>query len=193
MSPIVRLSSWRQPCLLSCRAAKSGAMTMTATRFRECLEAPAWSLRELARRLNCDSSAVRKMASDGRPIPATLAAWLEMVRAAWSTLSPELCEMARQMKCDDGKFIRYPRGMRPLTDGEAATLEQLAVFHAALPKPVGWQQGRRDGANLPPGQPAAAGTETGTATATAPAIVEDEGEHEEGAGADPGLRHAPAA
>ena len=135
--------SWRLACPDARSLALSGPMPMNATRLRECLEAPGWSLRELARRLSCDDGTVRQMATDKRPVPDNLAAWLELVHAVWGVLTPELCDIARRMECDRGTFIRRPRGTRPLADGEAALLEALAAFQAAFPTPVGWSSGQR--------------------------------------------------
>jgi hypothetical protein len=115
---------------------------MTPTRLRECLDVLEWTLRELARRLKCDSGTIRQMGTGKRPVHESLAAWLEMLAAVHGTLSPELRDIARQLGCDQGRFVRYPRGMRPLTDEEAALLETLATIHAALPEPVGWESGR---------------------------------------------------
>ena len=116
---------------------------MTPTRLRECLDVLDWPLRELARRLQCDSGTIRQMGSGKRPVNDNLAAWLEMLAAVHGTLSPELRDIARQLECDQGRFVRHPRGMRPLTGEEAALLETLATIHAALPEPVGWETGRR--------------------------------------------------
>ena len=135
-----------RPGLARCRAppgpAWSVAMTMTPTRFRECLDDIGWSLRKLARRLRCDDGTVRQFGTGRRPIPANLAAWLESLSAAHRTLSPELREVARTMECDQGKYARNPRGARPITDGEAALLQAVAAAHAAAPLPAGWQAGR---------------------------------------------------
>jgi len=117
-------------------------MTMTPTRFRECLDDIGWSLRKLARRLRCDDGTVRQFGSGRRPIPANLAAWLETLAAAHRTLSAELHEIARTMECDQGKYARNPRGTRPITDGEAALLRAVANAHATAPLPDGWEAGR---------------------------------------------------
>ncbi len=42
------------------------------------------------------------------------------------------------MRCDQGRFVRYPRGF-PLTDEEAAQLEAVAAFHTARPQPARWK------------------------------------------------------
>lgn len=135
-----------RPGLARCRAppgpAWSVAMTMTPTRFRECLDDIGWSLRKLARRLRCDDGTVRQFGTGRRPVPANLAAWLESLAAAHRTLSDELREVARTMECDQGKYARNPRGTRPITDGEAALLRAVAAAHAAAPLPVGWGAGR---------------------------------------------------
>lgn len=116
---------------------------MTPTRLRECLDVLDWPLRELARRLRCDSATIRQMGVGRRPVSDNLAAWLEMLAAVHSTLPPELRDIAKRLGCDQGRFVRRPRGMRPLTDEEAALLETLATIHAAIPEPVGWETGRR--------------------------------------------------
>ena len=134
------------PGLARCRAppgpAWSVTMTMTPTRFRECLDDIGWLLRKLARRLRCDDGTVRQFGTGRRPIPANLAAWLESLSMAHRTLSPELREVACTMECDQGKYARNPRGARPITDGEAALLQAVAAAHAAAPLPGGWQAGR---------------------------------------------------
>ena len=135
-----------RPGLARCRAppgpAWSVAMTITPTRFRECLHDIGWSLRKLARRLRCDDGTVRQFGTGRRPIPASLAAWLEKLAAAHRTLPAELHEVARTMECDQGKYARNPRGTRPITDEEAALLWAVAAAHAAAPLPVGWEAGR---------------------------------------------------
>lgn len=134
--------------LARCRAppgpAWSVAMTMTPTRFRECLDDVGWSLRKLARRLRCDDGTVRQFGTGRRPIPANLAAWLESLSAAHCTLSAELREIARTMECDQGKYARNPRGTRPITDEEATLLRAVAATHAAAPLPAGWEAGRME-------------------------------------------------
>ena len=136
------------PGLARCRAppgpAWSVAMTMTPTRFRECLDDVGWSLRKLARRLHCDDGTVRQFGSGRRPIPANLATWLEHLAAAHRTLSAELREVARTMECDQGKYARNPRGTRPITEGEATLLRAVAAAHAAASLPAGWEAGRAE-------------------------------------------------
>lgn len=119
-------------------------MTMSPTRLQECIALPGWSQRELARNLGVDGRAASKMSSGKRDIPLELEAWLEAVAAAWGQLDPDLYEVARNMGCDQGRFIRRPRGFRPLTDGEAEQLEVLAAFHLAHPQPDGWKGGHSD-------------------------------------------------
>ena len=144
------------PGLARCRAPPapswSVAMTMTPTRFRECLDDIGWSLRKLARRLRCDDGTVRQFGTGRRPIPTNLAAWLESLSAAHRTLSAELREVARTMECDQGKYARNPRGTRPITDEEAALLRAVAAAHAAAPLPAGWGAGRmgKGGENVSP-------------------------------------------
>lgn len=116
---------------------------MTPTRLRECLEVLGWGINQLARRIDLGSSSAQQMARDKRAIPDNLAAWVEIRAAVWATISPELQDLAQQMGCDRGKFVRYPAGMRPLTDEEAAQLQAVAAVSAALPAPVGWDE--RDG------------------------------------------------
>ncbi len=70
------------------------------------------------------------------PIAAELDAWLEELTAVWEPLSAELRDIARQMECDAGKFVRRPRGIRPITDAKAALLQAVAGFHARHPAPV---------------------------------------------------------
>ena len=134
------------PVLARCRAPRGppwfAAMTMTPTRFRECLDDIGWSLRKLARRLHCDDGTVRQFGSGRRPIPANLATWLEHLAAAHRTLPAELREVAHAMECDQGKYARNPRGTRPITDGEAALLRAVAGAHAAALLPDAWGAGR---------------------------------------------------
>ena len=119
----------------------SAPMTMTPTRLRECLALPGWSLRELARRLGIDDGSARQMARAKRPIPDNLAAWLEMVHAAWTPLPLDLREGAIRMGCDRGKYVRHPVNFRPLTCAEAVQLEGLASFHRRHPRPNDWEEG----------------------------------------------------
>jgi len=134
--------------LARCRAPRGppwcAAMTMTPTRFRECLDDIGWSLRKLARRLRCDDGTVRQFGSGRRPIPANLATWLEHLAAAHRTLPAELWEVAHAMECDQGKYARNPRGTRPITDGEAALLRAVAGAHAAAVLPDSWGAGRME-------------------------------------------------
>ena len=114
-------------------------MTMTPTRLRECIALPGWSLRKLARVLAVRPDAMVQAGSGKRPIGAELGTWLEEMAAVWEPLSADLREIARQMECDAGKFVRRPRGVRPITDAEAAQLEAVARFHAHQPAPIGWK------------------------------------------------------
>lgn len=52
---------------------------MTATRFRECLALLHWSQQGLSRILDTDERQVRRWASGSGPIPAAVAAWLEVL------------------------------------------------------------------------------------------------------------------
>ena len=119
----------------------SAAMTMTPTRMRECLALPGWSLRELARRLGIDDGSARQMARGKRPIADNLAAWLELVHAAWAPLPSDLRTGAALMGCDRGKYVRHPVNFRPLTPAEAVQLDALASFHRRHPRPDGWEAG----------------------------------------------------
>ena len=53
-------------------------------------------------------------------------------------MPPELQALAQQTGRDRAKFVRYPAGMRPLSDEEAARMQAVAVVDAALPAPAGW-------------------------------------------------------
>jgi hypothetical protein len=61
-------------------------------------------------------TAIRQMGSGKRPVNDNLGAWLEMLSSLHARLSPELRDIARQLECDRGKFVRRPCGIRPLTD-----------------------------------------------------------------------------
>lgn len=128
-------------CGARATTAQSFVMTMTPTRMRECLALPAWSLRELGRRLGIDDGSARQMARGKRPISDNLADWLELVAAAWMPLTPDLRIGAGLMGCDRGKYVRHPVNFRPLSPAEAAQLELLAAFHRQHPRPVGWNEG----------------------------------------------------
>jgi hypothetical protein len=78
------------------------------------------------------------MANGRRPVHPGFAAWLEELAAVHAPLSPELREIAERMGCDRGEWVRYPRGIRPLLDEEAAALKRVAEAHAAAPHPPGW-------------------------------------------------------
>lgn len=147
--PVVRAAppaGLAHPGLARCRAQPGPAwfvaMTMTPTRFRECLDDIGWSLRKLARRLRCDDGTVRQFGSGRRLIPANLATWLEHLAATHRTLPAELREVAHAMECDQGKYARNPRGTRPISDGEAALLRAVAGAHAAAALPDAWGVGR---------------------------------------------------
>lgn len=166
--PVVRAAppaGLAHPGLARCRAPPGPAwfvaMTMTPTRFRECLDDIGWSLRKLARRLRCDDGTVRQFGTGRRPIPANLATWLEHLAAGHRTLSAELHEVARTMECDQGKYARNPRGTRPITDGEAALLRAVAAAHAAAPLPAGWEAGRmgKEGGEAGPASGGAQGSQ----------------------------------
>ena len=120
-------------------------MTMTPTRLRGCIALPGWSLRKLSRVLGVRSDATLQFGSGKRPIALELATWLDDLAAVWEPLSADLRDIARQMECDAGKFVRRPRGARPITDAEAQLLEVVARFYAERPAP----EGRRGAA--PPG------------------------------------------
>ena len=126
-------------CGSSAGAAHSRPMPMSPTRLRDRLDALGWGINQLARRVGgLAESSAQQMARDKRAIPDNLAAWVEVRAAVWGTMPPELQALAQQMGCDRGKFVRYPAGMRPLSDEEAAQMQAVAVVSAALPAPVGW-------------------------------------------------------
>ncbi len=126
-------------CGSSAGAPHSYAMPMSPTRLRDRLEALGWGINQLARRVGgLAETSAQQMARDKRAIPDNLAAWVEIRAAVWGTMPPELQALAQQMGCDRGKFVRYPAGMRPLSDEEAAQMQAVAVVNAALPAPVGW-------------------------------------------------------
>lgn len=79
-----------------------------------------------------------KMSTGKHAIPPELEDWLEAMAAVWAGLTPYQVDVARNMHCDRGRFIRHPRGF-PLTDGEAKQLEAVAAFHSARPHPDGWK------------------------------------------------------
>ncbi|WP_199707740.1 helix-turn-helix domain-containing protein [Teichococcus wenyumeiae] len=113
-------------------------MSMTPARFAECLDTIGWTKRGLARRLGVGQAAVRQMANGRHEIRDDFAAWLEDLAAAHAPLSPELREICDRMGCDRGEWVRYPRGIRPLSDDEAAALRRVAEAHAAAPLPPDW-------------------------------------------------------
>ena len=114
---------------------------MSPSRFAECLETIGWTKRGLARRLNVGQAAVRQMANGRHEIRDDFGGWLEGLAAVHAPLSPELREFSDQMGCDRGEWVRYPRGIRPLSDEEAAALRRVAEAHAAKPWPPGWRGG----------------------------------------------------
>ncbi|MDN3563037.1 hypothetical protein QWZ14_01420 [Paeniroseomonas aquatica] len=97
-----------------------------------------WTKRGLARRLRVGQGAVKHMANGRHEIRDDFGAWLEGLAAAHAPLSPELRDFADKMGCDRGEWVRYPRGIRPLSDDEAAALRRVAEAHAAAPWPPGW-------------------------------------------------------
>ena len=131
---------WRLACSPAAWRAVSGPMPISSEDLHRALDGPGWSMRSLARRLEMDDGSMRRIArgSSSQPFD-NLGAWLKAIGAIWAVIPVELHEVARQMGCDRGKFVRRPRGFRPLTDEEAAQLEVLAAFHRALPLPIGWQ------------------------------------------------------
>ena len=52
---------------------------MTSQRFHQCLTALRWSQRGLSAALSCDDRLVRRWASGQAEIPASVAAWLEVL------------------------------------------------------------------------------------------------------------------
>lgn len=112
---------------------------MTPTRLRACIALPGWSLRKLSRVLGVRSDATLQLGSGKRPIAPELARWLDGIASVWEPLPVDLREIAQQMECDAGKFVRRPRGTRPITDAEAQLLEAVARFHAERPAPEGWR------------------------------------------------------
>jgi hypothetical protein len=67
---------WPWPEWLPEEPAPAG-LPMTGWRMRWCLLAIGWSLGELSRRVHTHESNIRKMGRDQKPIPDTLAIWLE--------------------------------------------------------------------------------------------------------------------
>jgi transcriptional regulator with XRE-family HTH domain len=114
---------------------------MSPARFAECLETIGWTKRGLARLLNVGQAAVRQMANGRHEIRDDFGAWLEALATVHAPLSPELREFSDKMGCDRGEWVRYPRGIRPLSDDEAAALRRVAEAHAATPWPPGWRGG----------------------------------------------------
>jgi transcriptional regulator with XRE-family HTH domain len=115
---------------------------MSPARFAECLETIGWTKRGLARRLQVGQAAVRQIASGRHEIQDEFGAWLEGLAAAHAALSPELREISDKMGCDKGEWVRYPRGIRPLSENEATALRRVAEAHAAAPWPPGWRGGQ---------------------------------------------------
>ncbi len=111
---------------------------MSPTRLRECIALPGWSQRELSRLIGLGDRAVGKMSTGKHAIPPELEDWLEAMAAVWAGLTPYQLDAARNMRCDQGRFIRHSRGF-PLTDEEAEQLEAVAAFHSARPQPHGWK------------------------------------------------------
>lgn len=112
---------------------------MTPEELLEVIALPGWGLSKLAQVLNVRLIAVQQAASGKRPISPELERWLEEVAAVWTPLPADLREIARQMQCDQGKFVRRPRGTRAITDDEAELLENVTWFHAHRPGPQGWR------------------------------------------------------
>jgi transcriptional regulator with XRE-family HTH domain len=112
---------------------------MSPARFIECLETIGWTKRGLARRLNVGPGAVRRLSTGRHVINDDFAAWLEGLAAVHAPLTPELREFSDSMGCERGVWVRYPRGIRPLSDEEAAALRRVAEAHAATPWPPGWR------------------------------------------------------
>lgn len=54
---------------------------MSPTRLRECLLVLGWSQRTLAKLTQRDDSLVRRWADGDRPVPETVATWLERIAA----------------------------------------------------------------------------------------------------------------
>ena len=111
---------------------------MSPTRLRECIALPGWSQRELARLIGLGDRSVSKMSTGRHGIPPELEEWLEAMAAVWAPLTPYQLDVARNMRCDHGRFVRHPRGF-PLTDEEAAQLEAVAAFHLVRPQPAVWR------------------------------------------------------
>jgi len=61
---------------------------MTPDRLRECLSLLRWTQRGLAEVLECDDRLVRRWASGGAEIPASVAAWLETLHACHLSAGP---------------------------------------------------------------------------------------------------------
>lgn len=120
---------------------------MPPSRFAECLETIGWTKRGLARRLRVGQAAVRQMANGRHEIRDDFGAWLEGLAAVHAPLTPELREFSNKMGCDRGEWVRYPRGIRPLSDEEAAALRRVAEAHAAAPWPPGWRGGSAEDDN----------------------------------------------
>lgn len=120
---------------------------MSPARFAECLETIGWTKRGLARRLNVGQAAVRQMANGRHEIRDHFGTWLEVLASVHAPLSPELREFSDKMGCDRGEWVRYPRGIRPLSDDEAAALRRVAEAHAATPWPPGWRGGTTEDEN----------------------------------------------
>lgn len=115
---------------------------MSPARFAECLEMIGWTKRGLARRLQVGQAAVRQMANGRHEIQDDFGDWLEGLATAHAALSPELREVSDKMGCDRGEWVRYPRGIRPLSEDEAMALRRVAEVHAAAPWPPGWRGGQ---------------------------------------------------
>jgi hypothetical protein len=114
-------------------------MPMTPARFAECLDTIGWTKRGLARRLGVGQAAMRQLANGRHEIRDDFAAWLEGLAAVHAPLSPELRDLAQRVGCDRGEWVRYPRGIRPLSDTEAEALRHVAEAHAAALQPPGWR------------------------------------------------------
>lgn len=63
---------------------------MTPKRFNECLASLRWTQRGLATILDCDDRLIRRWASEDDPaeIPASVAAWLEVLAQAHEAVPP---------------------------------------------------------------------------------------------------------
>ncbi len=113
---------------------------MSPSRLQECIALPKWFQRDLSQLIGLGDRAVGKMSTGKHAVPPELEDWLEAIAAGWDGLTPYQVDAPRNMRCDQGRFIRFPRGF-PLTDEEADRLQAVPAIHRARPHPENRKSG----------------------------------------------------